>query len=97
MNAVDIDKSRGIFLNKILSNKHTAPPIFNLEKQSVRCRILKDHFDKQMSNPDNKKDHEKRKLAFIFLIIYLIPIYILTIHYNLVVLSADRWSHYIEE
>ena len=36
----DILKSRILFFNKILSNKHTAPPIFNLEKQSVRCGIV---------------------------------------------------------
>ena len=31
----DIKKSRGLFFNKILSNKHTAPSISNLTKQSA--------------------------------------------------------------
>ena len=36
-----IEKSRVLFLNEILSNKHAAPPIFNFLKRSVRCGI---HF-----------------------------------------------------
>ena len=35
----DNEKSRGLFFNKILSNKHTAAPIFNLTKHSVGCGI----------------------------------------------------------
>ena len=35
----DIEKSRGLFFNKILSNKHTAPPIFNSTKHSLGCGI----------------------------------------------------------
>ena len=34
-----VEKSRVLFFNKILSNKHAAPPIFNFLKQSVRCGI----------------------------------------------------------
>jgi len=36
-----IEKSRVLFFNEILSNKHAAPPIFNFLKQSVRCGIAK--------------------------------------------------------
>ena len=37
----DIEKSRGLFFDKILSNKHTAPPIFNLTKHLVGCGIVR--------------------------------------------------------
>ena len=32
----NIEKSRVLFFNEILSDKHAAPPIFNFLKQSVR-------------------------------------------------------------
>ena len=35
----DIEKWKGHVFNKILCNKHSAPPIFNLVKQLVGCRI----------------------------------------------------------
>ena len=35
----DYEKSRGLLIDKILSNKHTAPPIINLAKHSVGCGI----------------------------------------------------------
>ena len=43
-----VEKSRVPFFNKILSNKHAAPPIFNFPKQSVRCGIAgKNVFSKK--------------------------------------------------
>ena len=35
-----IEKSRVLFFNEILSNKHASPPIFKFPKQSVRCGIV---------------------------------------------------------